>query len=52
MVPLIGHAWLCRCDRIDAAYTILRVDGLRPNRFDFHRSSYRCERDPARYRHG
>lgn len=47
--PLIGHVRLCRCDRIDAAHTILWLDGLRPDCVDFHRGSHRGECDPARH---
>jgi hypothetical protein len=45
--PLIGHAGLGRCDRVDATHTILWLDGFRPNSVDFHRGSHRSERDPA-----
>lgn len=47
--PLIGHAGLGRCDRVDATDTILWLDGFRPNSVDFHRGSHRSERDPARH---
>jgi solute carrier family 30 (zinc transporter), member 5/7 len=47
--PLIGHAGLGRCDRVDATHTILWLDGFRPNSVDFHRGSHRSERDPARH---
>ena len=47
--PLIGHAGLGWCDRVDATHTILWLDGLRPNSVDFHRGSHRSERDPARH---
>jgi solute carrier family 30 (zinc transporter), member 5/7 len=45
--PLIGHARLGRCDRVDATHTTLWLDGFRPNSVDFHRCSHRGERDPA-----
>jgi len=50
--PLIGHAGLGGCDRVDATHTVPWLDGFRPNSVDFHRSSHRGECDPARHRHG